>query len=121
MNLPGERKIVFLFILVISIACSVAEGAYEEPIKVTACRLKDDPAAYNHKLIQVTGFISHGFENFTLFDPSCSSWLNTWLEYGGTAASGTIYCCGVTAARARPKQLVIENIPRKIESLLSDR
>lgn len=82
----------------------------EEPLSVTLCQLRNDPAAYNHKLIEVTGFISHGFEDFTLFDPSCSSWPNIWLEYGGTAASGTMYCCGVTAARSRPKQLVVENL-----------
>lgn len=82
-----------------------------EPEKVTLCQLKNDRAAYNHKLIQVTGFVSHGFEDFTLIDPSCSSRLDVWLEYGGTAASGTMYCCGVTAERSRPQPLVIENIP----------
>jgi len=101
----------FLFGLLISIPCFVADGSYEEPIKVNVCQLKDDPAAYNHKLVQVTGFISHGFEDFTLFDPTCPPWPGIWLEYGGTAASGTMYCCGVTVARNRPKQLVVENIP----------
>src|SRR5205085_4356783 len=82
----------------------------EEPLKVTLCQLKNDRAAYNHKLVELTGFVSHGFEDFTLFDPSCSSWLDVWLEYGGTQASGTMYCCGVSADRSRPKTLVVENI-----------
>jgi hypothetical protein len=111
MNLLRARKIGFLFGLLILVPCVVADGSYEEPIKVMVCQLKNDPAAYNHKLIQVTGFISHGFEDFTLFDPNCSSWPPTWLEYGGTAASGTMYCCGVTDARTRPKKLVIEKTP----------
>lgn len=81
------------------------------PEKVTLCELKKDPAAYNHKLIEVTAFVSHGFEDFTLFDPACSSWPRVWLEYGGTSKSGTMYCCGVTADRSRPKPLVVENIP----------
>ena len=85
-----------------------------EPEKVTLCQLTKDRAAYNHKLIQVTGFVSHGFEDFTLFDPSCSSRLDVWLEYGGTAVSGTMYCCGVTAARSRPQQLVVEHIPIRL-------
>ena len=33
-----------------------------------------------------------------------------WLEYGGTTASGTIYCCGPSNARTRPKELVIEGV-----------
>jgi ferredoxin-thioredoxin reductase catalytic subunit len=83
----------------------------EKRLKVSPCELKKDPGLYNHKLVEVTGFVSHGFENFTLFDPTCPEWPDTWLEYGGTAASGTMYCCGVTAARSRPKSLVVENIP----------
>ena len=89
----------------------VSQQQSMEPEKVTLCQLKSDPAKYNHKLIEVTGFISHGFENFTISDPNCSSWPDVWLEYGGTAVSGTIYCCGVTANRTRPKQLIVEKIP----------
>jgi hypothetical protein len=86
-------------------------GRGEEPKRVTACQVKKDPAAYNHKLLELTGLISHGFEDFTLFDPSCSSSPHVWLEYGGTASSGTMYCCGVTADRSRPKPAVVEGIP----------
>jgi len=75
------------------------------------CHLTSDPAAYNHKLVQVTAFVSHDFEDFTLFDPNCPSWPAVWLEYGGEAKSGTMYCCGVTADRHRSKQLVVEDIP----------
>lgn len=82
----------------------------EERVKVSLCDLKKDPAAYNHKIVEVTGFISHGFEDFTMTDAACPSWPGIWLEYGGTAASGTMYCCGVTSARNRPKPLVVENI-----------
>jgi hypothetical protein len=80
------------------------------PEKVSLCELKKDPAAYNHKLIEVTAFVSHGFEDFTLFDPACTSWPEVWLEYGGTSKSGTMYCCGVTADRSRPQPLVVENV-----------
>ena len=82
----------------------------ETALKASPCQLKKDPAFYNHKLVEVTSFISLGFENFTLFDPTCSEWPPTWLEYGGVAASGTMYCCGVSAKRTRPKPLVVENI-----------
>jgi hypothetical protein len=83
----------------------------EQPEKVTVCQLKNSPPAYNHKLIEVTAFVSHDFEDFTVFDPTCPSWPDVWLEYGGTSKSGTMYCCGVTADRHRPKELEVENIP----------
>jgi len=46
-----------------------------------------------------------------MFDPICPSSPAVWLEYGGKVKSGTVYCCGVTATRDRPEQLVVENIP----------
>src|SRR5215471_3972788 len=81
-----------------------------QPATVTICQLKSDPAAYNHKLVEVTGFVSHAFEDFTVFDPTCPSWPGIWLEYGGMRKSGTMYCCGVTADRHRPKELKVEDI-----------
>jgi hypothetical protein len=90
--------------------CCVRIALSEEPQKVALCQLVADRGAYNHKLVEVEGFISSGFEDFTLFDPSCSSTMDIWLEYGGTARSGTMYCCGVSADRTRPKPLEIEGI-----------
>jgi hypothetical protein len=85
-------------------------AAEEKPAAVTICQLKSDPAAYSHKLVEVTGFVSHAFEDFTVFDPTCPSWPGVWLEYGGKAKSGTMYCCGVTAERHRPNELKVEDI-----------
>jgi hypothetical protein len=82
----------------------------EEPEKVSVCQLKSDPSSFNHKLVEVESFVSQGFEDFTLLEPSCGSWPTVWLEYGGESVSGTMYCCGVTDARTRPKQLEVENI-----------
>jgi hypothetical protein len=109
-------KTFTLIVAVILISCTgliviLAQKQSAEPERVTPCELKSDPAKYNQKLIEITGFVSHGFEDFTIFDPDCSSWPSVWLEYGGTAASGTMYCCGVTASRTRQKQLEVENLP----------
>jgi len=82
----------------------------DERLKVSVCQLKNDPAAYNHKLVEVTGFISHGFEDFGISDPACLSWPDVWLEYGGSKASDTMYCCGVVPSHTRPTPLVIDNI-----------
>jgi hypothetical protein len=103
------------FLILLVFACGTAVDheviqSNDGPLKVSVCKLKADPGAYNHKLVEVTGFVSHGFEDFTLFDPECESWPDVWLEYGGMAKSGTMYCCGVTSARSRPEPLVVEGI-----------
>jgi len=98
----------------VCVLCTSAIGICQETeayVKTTICQLKNDPSAYNHKLVEVSGLVSHAFEDFSLFDPACSAWPPIWLEYGGTSKSGTMYCCGVTADRHRPKELVVERIP----------
>jgi len=98
-------SVALVFILAFS---AVSLG--ETPEKITACRLKNAAAAYRHKLVEIEGFISHGFENFTFFDPNCPYSPMIWLEYGGTRLSGTIYCCGPSNAKTRPKGLVVEGV-----------
>ena len=106
------RKAVTPLAAALFFCCLAAAAPRQTPEKVTVCRLREDPAAFNHKLIEVTGFVSHGFEDFGLFDPTCESRASgVWLEYGGTASSNTMYCCGVTPSRTRPKSLVVEKIP----------
>jgi hypothetical protein len=111
---------VLLFALCATAFCEEAE-------KVSVCQLKNDPAAFNHKLVQVTTFVSHGFEDFTLQEPTCDSKFDVWVEYGGRTASGTMFCCGVTNARSRPDQMEVEKISiplvedenfRKLDKLL---
>jgi len=82
--------------------------------KVTVCALQADPAAYNHKLIDVRAVVSHGFEDFTLSDPGCKRPLGIWLEYGGRVNSETVYCCGVQAGTPRPTDLVVEGITTRL-------
>jgi len=93
---------------VVSLYATAAHA--EAPI--TLCDLAKDPAAYDRKVVEITAFVSHGFEDFTLFDPLCSSdEPRVWLESGGTFASGTIYCCGLGSKRSRPAPLVVEDVP----------
>lgn len=86
------------------------EGWCQKPLEVTPCQLKTDPPTYDHKVVRVTGFVSHGFEDFTLFDPRCPSWPGVWLEYGGKTNSLTVYLGGGKTQRTRPKDLQIEGI-----------
>lgn len=85
-------------------------GEAEEPERVTICQLNSDPAKYNQKLVKLTAFFSHGFEDSGVYDPECRSRFGVWYEYGGTNVTGTMYCCGVTAARTRPEQVSVEGI-----------
>jgi hypothetical protein len=109
-NLLGNAILYFLFSLLPMVICLASPGFCEESQKVTICQLKKNSDAYNQKLVEVIGFVSHDFEDFSLFDPECPSRYDIWLEYGGLAASGTIYCCGGAGERNRPKPLVVEGI-----------
>lgn len=90
---------------------STQTTASDEPEAVTLCQLMADPARYNRKLVKLTAFLSHGFEDSAIFDPQCESRFSVWYEYGGKNSTGTMYCCGVTPARDRPQQVIVENIP----------
>src|SRR6478735_7778209 len=105
----------FIGVLIAVAFCGAADGhaevVRESPPtaeKASTCALLVDPAAYNHKVIEVRGVVSHGFEDFTLSEPSCKQSLGIWLEYGGRVDSETVYCCGVKAPR--DTALVVEGI-----------
>lgn len=93
----------------------VPSGAIEEPRDVAFCDLGKDPVAFNHKLVRLTAFVTHGFEDFTLTDPNCSAALDhfsVWVTYGGKSRSNTMYCCpGEGGQEARSESLAIEGIP----------
>jgi len=98
------------WVTVVWILAAGPAACAQEPQQATVCQIKSNPAAYDHKLVRVTAFASHGFENFTLFDPACQSWPEIWLEYGGLASSGTVYCCDELKNRKRSKPIEIEGI-----------
>jgi hypothetical protein len=98
-----------LCIAIILAAATISRA--EEPLKVTACQLKKNPPAYNHKLVEVTGFATHASHDFTFYDPNCPSFPAIWLEYGGTINSGTVNCCKTIDDRHRSQELVIDNVP----------
>jgi hypothetical protein len=92
-----------------------AEIVREPPkaAKVALCALEADPAAYNHKVIDVRAVVSHGLNDFTLSDPSCERRSRIWLEYGGRVNSETEYCCGVKGG-PRTSDLVVEGIATRL-------
>ena len=89
-----------------------AETARPAGEKVSLCALQTNPAAYNHKMIDVRAIVSHGLNDFTLSDPQCEPRSGIWLEYGGQVESETVYCCGVKTPRTA--DLVVEGIATRL-------
>lgn len=83
-----------------------------KPREVTYCELSRDPAAYNHALVRLTAFVTHGFEDFQVTGPDCpTQHFSVWLMYGGKAESNTLYCCPGEAGReTRSDSLTVEGV-----------
>jgi hypothetical protein len=77
---------------------------------VSVCDLKNDPAKYNHSLVKISGYFSRGFEDSTLYDPTCKTRQWIWVELGGRRSIGVMYCCGFTPKRTREEELKVEGI-----------
>jgi hypothetical protein len=86
--------------------------ATSEPRDVSYCELSRNPAAFNHQLVRVTGFVTHGFEDFQFSEPPCpTQGFSIWIMYGGRAESGTVYCCpGEGGHKTRSEPLRIEGV-----------
>lgn len=84
------------------------------PLDVSFCALGTDPAAYDHKRIRLTAFITYGFEDFNIVDPKCTlperlNMFSVWVTYAGSVNSGAIYCCPGEGVQ-RPKALKIDEV-----------
>ncbi|MGA8034356.1 MAG: hypothetical protein WB985_00160 [Candidatus Acidiferrales bacterium] len=89
-------------------AASAGQSSSGPPV-VAICDLLRDRAAYNRKEIEVTGIVSVEFEDFTIFDPTCDSNLQIWLEYGAKARSGVV-STALSGRRTAPKTFTVETI-----------
>jgi hypothetical protein len=80
-------RLAFLFLVLPSLAIGQAASPSEEPLETTVCGLSDHPSRFDGELIQVRGYVTRGFEDFTLHDSpspfasSCKA--RIWLEPGG--------------------------------------
>ena len=85
-----------------------------QPRNISFCELAKDPAAYNHELVRLTAFVTHGFEDFALTDTNCTiqvEHFSVWVMYGGKTRSNTVYCCpGEGADQTRSEPLTVEEI-----------
>jgi hypothetical protein len=122
------KTAVLFLLLALSVAAQTAGGTLDTktekrvtddtsaPQDVTYCDLSRDSGFYNHKLVRLTAFVTHGFEDFHLADPSCHTQdFRVWVMYGGNVQSNTMYCCpGEAAGKTRPQPLTIEGIEIQI-------
>jgi hypothetical protein len=68
-------KAVFVLILLIprpAQAQATASAKLADPIATTVCKILEDPASFNNKLVQVQGYLSISFEYSILYSESCS-------------------------------------------------
>src|SRR5690348_14375667 len=108
---------VFLF-PVLSFAAQPERTFHSDPVSeprnVTYCELAKAPSLFDHALIRVSAFVTHGFENFHLTDPSCArppENFSIWIMYGGRTLSDTAYCCpGETGSDIRADALSVEGV-----------
>lgn len=72
-----------------------ADAARPAPRDVTLCQLATDSKPFDRARIRITTFVRFGFEDFSLFDPTCdkNTRFSFWVTFGGDVASGAIYCC----------------------------
>ena len=101
-----------LALLILALSVHAFAQAPEQPIKTTLCQIKKDPMAFNKKLVEVSGYGTHGFEDSMFEDPTCfwgAQWPGIWMEYGGTASTDTMYCCGFSPSSTK-KQLIVQGI-----------
>jgi hypothetical protein len=56
--------------------------------------------------------MTHGFEDFHLADPTCTTQgFSVWVMYGGKAQSDTAYCCpGEGGGKTRPDSVTVEGV-----------
>lgn len=79
--------------------------------KVSLCQVAKSPGTFNRKQVEVAAFVSHGFEDSSIFEAGCGErYSGIWMEYGGTASTSTMYCCGFSPKSTRPTVLTVEGV-----------
>ena len=108
------QVIALIIILLATAAIDAQKPSFEAPIETTLCAVRAHPEHFQHKLVEFTAIASHGFEDSMVESDDCP-WAvrgnpGVWLEYGGTAKTDTMYCCGPTIGTRRDKPLRIDGI-----------
>jgi hypothetical protein len=97
--------------------CAVANPIFdhqaEQPIRTTICAIKGSPSLFNGRLVEVSGYATHGADNSMFEDPTCF-WSKDnpgiWMEYGGSTGAAKTKSSASTAGGADPKLVVVQGM-----------
>lgn len=108
------RFLAWIVLLALAIASFDSRARPIEPIKLSLCQLLSDPARYDHAIVEVSGYVVHGFEEFDMVLSDCPTQqgmgMGLWLEYGGVRHTQTKYCCAEGFGPDRKKPLIVEGV-----------
>lgn len=83
----------------------------EQIVNTTLCELSAYPAKFNHKLVKLSGNVTHGYRLFSFTDDGCQPNLSSiWLDYGGSVMAPSVYN-PQHENEHRNQPLVIEGVP----------
>lgn len=57
------RYLVGILLLGLAFFSTTGHARAVQPIKLTPCQLLSDPARYNHALVEISGYVSHGLSS----------------------------------------------------------
>jgi hypothetical protein len=75
----------------LAISASPTASAQSDPLDTTICEINKNPAAYSGKTLRIRGFLSLGFEDFTLHSKECDRGPSIWLMYADDKARMTYF------------------------------
>lgn len=80
-------------------------------VKTNACDLLTRRNEFDKQMVELTTFVRNGFEDFSLYDPTCPvEFQNIWIDYGGKRRTGTVYCCNVEPSKDREKPAEVDGM-----------
>lgn len=107
--LPNNRIIKQIAAIFAIVFPSLCFAQPEQIVSTTLCELVSNPEAFNHKLIKVSGDVTHGYRLFTLTGACKPNLSSVWLSYGGFINPPSIYN-SQHVDQKRPQQLTIEGL-----------
>ena len=76
----GFCGLLLLGVIHTTAAPQTGKSSTAPPIETTICKIMEKPAAFNNKLVRISGLVAVGIEYFTVSSEDCSDQI--WLAYG---------------------------------------
>ena len=94
---------LFLLLGMFALANPIFDHQPEQAIRTSICSIKSTPALFNGKLVEVSGYATHGADNSMFEDPTCfwgKQYPGIWMEYGGSTGNRAV----------EPKPLMVQGV-----------